>query len=285
MPMDDGVTISALLPVHAGVDPMHLSRALQSLVDQTRKPNELILVEDGPLTEAHHAVIEHVLASPPFTVEILRLATNCGAGVANGTGLRRARGEWIAKADADDINMPERLERQLEFVLTRRVDVCGSAMAEFEGSEDNVTAIRANPSDHKRIARRMRINSPVNHPTAFYRREAALAVGGYSDMRFMQDYDLWARMLVDGSTFANMPDPLVKFRAGEDMYRRRTSVTMNRCEWTLQWNLRHYGIIGTAWVWPNLLTRLIFRRLPTPLLRAAYRLLLHGRRLRPSPSR
>jgi glycosyltransferase involved in cell wall biosynthesis len=277
MPTDDAVTISALLPVHAGVDPAHLQRALESLVHQTRAPDELVLVEDGPLTDAHHAVISSVLEKAPFEVNHVRLATNGGAGVANGAGLGRAKGDWIAKIDSDDINVPERFEHQLEFALTRRVDVCGAAMAEFDESEDSVTAVRRNPADHRAIARRMRVNSPVNHPTAFYRRAAAMNAGGYSDLRFMQDYDLWARMLVNGATFANMQEPMVWFRADEGMYRRRTSQAMNHCEWVLQHNLRRYGLFGTTRMWLNLILRLTFRRLPPVTIKSAYRLLLHGR--------
>ena len=125
----------------------------------------------------------------------------------------------------------------------------------------------------------MRINNPINHPTAFYRRQEALDVGGYSELRYMQDYDLFARMLVHGARFANMPDAVVAFRADERMYARRRSRDMTACERALQDNLRSYGLISTPRMWVNLGMRQGFRRLPGPLLRSAHRwLFTQGRR-------
>lgn len=263
-------TVSVLLPVHAGVRPEHLRRALESISEQTRPPDEVVIVEDGPLVSDQVAAVEEFVTEARYPVVVLRLAENRGAGVANGEGLRVANGDWIMKADADDINLLSRLEQQLAFVENTGVDVCGSAMAEFDSDEDDVTAVRTSPLTHAQIARRMRINNPVNHPTSFYRRDSALAVGGYADLRFMQDYDLFARMLANGAHFANMPTPLVKFRADSGMYRRRTATAMNRSEWALQHRLRDCGLIGSWRMWFNLVVRLAFRRLPRPALRLAY---------------
>jgi glycosyltransferase involved in cell wall biosynthesis len=274
--MDDEVTISVLLPVHAGVDPMHLSRALQSLVDQTRAPDEVVVVEDGPVGDGLRLVIDRWVCAAVLPSAIVRIAENSGAGVANGAGLRKAKGDWIAKADADDINCPERIERQLAFVLEAGVDVCGAAMAEFHGDEDIVTAIRTNPLGHNEIARRMPTNNPVNHPTAFYRRGLAVRAGGYSNLRFMQDYDLFARMMAGGARFANLSEPLVKFRADEGMYKRRASWAMIRCEWELQRNLHEYGTTGLVRRWVNLAGRVLVRLLPSMVLKRAYTYMLRS---------
>ena len=236
-----------------------------------------MIVEDGPLTEAHHRVIGSFVEAGQPVSRVVR-ATNGGAGLANRAGLERARGDWIAKADADDLNMPERLERQLGFVIENGIDVCGASMVEFDRDEFVHTAIRSLPAHHDKIARTMRMNSPINHPTSFYRRQLALDVGGYADLRYMQDYDLFARMLAAGAKFANIAEPLVRFRADERMYRRRASREMTACEWRLQNNLRSYGVIGPIRMWTNLALRLTFRRLPAPALRAAYRLLFHEAR-------
>ena len=90
----------------------------------------------------------------------------------------------------------------------------------------------------------MRFNNPVNHPTAMYRRELALRVGGYPAMRFMQDYDLMARMLAGGARMMNLPEPLVLFRAGDGMLRRRSARGYLALERELQRNLRSYGLVG-----------------------------------------
>ena len=189
-----GETVSVLLPVHVGVAAGDLRAALDSLDRQTRPADEVVIVQDGPLTPAHDGLLDRYVASRPGVVR-LALPTNQGAGIANQTGLEAATGTWIAKMDADDLLLPHRFETQLEALHRTGADLCGAAMWEFDNDPSQPTRLRANPADHDAIARRMRFNNPVNHPTAVYRRSLALEVGGYPSMRFMQDYDLFARML------------------------------------------------------------------------------------------
>lgn len=274
--MPNQVPISVVLPVHRGVTPDHLRACLDSVYGQTHAAQEVIVVEDGPLEPGHRAVLDSFAQSVPVMRRV-RLEDNRGAGVANQTGLLAATGEWIAKMDADDICLPGRFERQVEIVRELDdIDVCGAAMAEFEDDEERVTAIRRNPATHEAIARRMRTNNPINHSTAFFRRSVAVQAGGYSDLRFMQDYDMFARILAAGGRMMNLQEPLVLFRADARMYRRRSSHAMNRCELQLQGNLHRYGVIS----WPrsrlNLVIRLLFRRLPPRVLRWAYRVLFHS---------
>ena len=105
-------TVSVLLPVHAGVPVETFRAALDSLAAQTRPADEVVVVEDGPLTADHDRVIDHYAASRDGVVRV-RLAINQGAGVANGAGLQAATGTWIAKMDADDLLLPRRFETQL----------------------------------------------------------------------------------------------------------------------------------------------------------------------------
>jgi glycosyltransferase involved in cell wall biosynthesis len=262
--------VSALLSVHAGLDPQHLSRALESLVGQSRPVDEVVLVEDGPLTTTHHDVLES-LAGTSSVVRVV-LPANGGAGAANQAGLLRCSGTWVLKVDGDDISRPERLERQLAHVAESGLDVVGSAMWEFRDTEDNVVSVRTPPLTHEEIARRMRWNNPMNHPTTLYRRDLAVEVGGYAaDLRYMQDYDLFARMLAHGARFANLADPLVLFRAGDAVFGRRRSGVMRRCEWQLQRNLREYRLIGPARRYLNFVIRQGARSLPPGLMRRLHR--------------
>lgn len=268
-------TVSVVLPVHHGADPGHLGEAVASLLAQTRPADELVVVEDGPLDAAHLAVLADLERRHPRVVRV-PLPTNRGAGAANQAGLLAATGTWIAKADADDVNLPGRLQRQLAAVRELGVDLCGSAMLEFEHAVDEAGVLRSMPLTDAAIRRRMATNNPVNHPTAFYRRSAALAVGGYPDHRFMQDYVLFARMAGAGSRMANLPDPLVRFRGGEELHRRRGDRRYTRLELDLRRELLRCGLTTPARSWAVLLARLAYRRLPLPVMRAAHRRLLSG---------
>lgn len=269
------VTISVLLPVHAGVDPDHLRAAIDSVVGQTRPPDEVIVVEDGPLPRASISLLVDLESSLSHVVRV-RLGANQGAGVANEAGLRVATGTWIAKVDADDINLPHRFAVQLALVRDRGLDVCGAAMLEFDEDPAAPLGVRANPVSHADIARRMRINNPINHPTAFFRRELALAVGGYPTMRFMQDYDLFARMLVAGAVMGNTDEVLVCFRSDGSMFRRRRGSQFRELEWELQRNLVQYGLIGPVARARNLVMRNTFRALPLPMMSRLYAALFRG---------
>jgi glycosyltransferase involved in cell wall biosynthesis len=255
------MTVSALLPVHVGVPVEHLVEALESLLAQTALPDEVVLVEDGPLEADQHLVIEDLRRRHPRVVSV-RLEVNQGAGVANQAGLVAAAGEWIAKFDADDVCLPERIEVQLAAVEALGADVCGTAMVEFDSGTGDPVSVRTPPAAHEMIAHRMRLNNPVNHPTALYRRDLALAAGGYPPWRYMQDYGLMARMLHEGAVFMNLEEPLVRFRTDGNVSRRRRSSTIRQLEPTVQRELRDLGIIGRPQAYANLVWRTSFRLLP-----------------------
>jgi len=269
-------TVSVLLPVHAGIDPAHLARALDSISRQSLAPTEVVVVEDGPLDDGHHDALATATSGLPTVVREV-LPVNRGAGVANQAGLLRCTGAWVLKADADDVSLPPRLERLLALATETGADVCGAAMSEFRDAEDNIVSLRTPPLTHAAIARRMRWNNPMNHPTTLYRTDRARRAGGYGDLRYMQDYDLFARMLSQGARFANLAEPLVLFRAGDAVFRRRRSPEMRRCEWQLQRNLQEYGVISPVRRYVNVAARQGARSLPAPVMARLHRTLFSRR--------
>ncbi len=270
----DRPTISVLLPVHAGVDAGFLERALESIAEQTLPADEVVVVEDGPLPVASGAVISRFEARgrPPLVRVVLE--TNAGPGVANGAGLLRCSGEWVAKADADDISLPTRFAEQMDCLAkrwcrcVRHGDVgvlrCGDQRG---GRPSRSVGPRVDcPSDAHQQS-----DQPPDGclPTGCGRRGRRLsrttARGGLRPVR--ADAPRGARMV-------NLSEPLVLFRADDSMFDRRSGREFLRIEWRLQRNLRSYGLIGTPQLFLNLLVRLGFRYLPRPLLRRAYRTFL-----------
>lgn len=274
--MSEPESISVLLPVHAGVASDHLAAALESLLLQTRPADEIVVVEDGPLLPAQLAVL-HAFDQRHGNVVRIALPDNRGAGVANQTGLEAATGTWIAKADADDLSVATRFATQLALVGSAGLDLCGGAMLEFDSETGEPRGVRRRPGSHGAIAQHMRFNNPVNHPTAFYRRDLALAVGGYPPMRYMQDYVLFARMLAAGAAMRNTDEVLAHFRSGEGLMSRRRSSGLVALEWQLQRELHALGLVGRGrWI-GNLFVRGMYRKLPRSL---AWR--VHRRALSPT---
>jgi glycosyltransferase involved in cell wall biosynthesis len=267
------------MPIHAGVASADLRQALESVLAQTRVPEELVLVEDGPLNLEHETVLEEVRVRHPNVVSVV-LDINSGAGIANQAGLEAASGDWIAKVDADDISMPNRFEQQLCVVQSYDLDLCGSAMLEFHGDVEQVVSVRRSPATHEAIGRKLRMNNPINHPTAFYRRSAALACGGYPAWRYMQDYGLVARMYSAGARMMNIREPLVLFRGGSAVTTRRRSKVIRDLEADLQRELQRLGVIS----WPrrciNRWWRTCYRLLPQAVVNLLSRHVL-ARRVTP----
>lgn len=272
-------TVTVLMTAYAGTTVEELQRSVDCITAQTRPADEFLLVVDGPVPASLDAAIaEAASAHPELRVE--RLPVNRGSGVASARGLELATGEFLARHDSDDVSLPHRLERQLAVVEAHHLDLVGAAMLEFEGSPDHVVGVRTNPRTHDRIAARMRLNNPINNPTVVFRTQLARDVGGYADLPYMQDYDLFARMLVAGARMENLDEPLVLFNAGEGMLNRRGGWRMVPHELTVQRRLRDNGTIGTALFVRNLVLRSAFRIMPAGLLKRAYAVLF---RREPAP--
>jgi len=263
-------TLTALIPVHGGVDAGHFARALDSIAAQTRRPDEVLVIEDGPLGEALTEVLDDFSASQPGFVRRIAFPVNRGPGAAAAAGIEAARGDVVARLDSDDIALPRRFEVQLRHLEETGCDVVGASMLEFEGDETNVIGVRRLPQTHEEIARYARTRSPINQPAVMMRRDAVLAAGNYVEIGLVEDYDLWARMLAHGARMSNVDEPLVLFRCSPAMYARRGGLQHLRAEWVLQRRLRDSGLIGPVRRWWNLVVRIGFRLLPTRLLRTVY---------------
>jgi glycosyltransferase involved in cell wall biosynthesis len=276
-------TLTVLMTTYHGTTSMELRRAVASIASQSRPPDELVIVVDGPVPPELDAAIDEVAASSPV-VRVERLPRNLGNGPASQRGLELATGDFVARQDSDDVSLPHRLERQLETVREHDLDLLGTALLEFHDDPDQVVGVRAAPVTPEAIAARLRINNPMNHPSVVFRRSLALEVGGYLDVPFHEDYDLWARMLAAGARAENLSEPLVLFNAGDGMLSRRGGWGMLRHEWTMQRRLYDMDVIGPVLLARNLLLRGAFRVIPGRLLAPVYALLFRrSHRGRPVP--
>lgn len=268
---------SVLLPVYIGDVPAHFVRALRSVAaDQQLPPDEVVVVCDGPV----HPQIARVLDEAEqgtrgdltghSVVTVLRLPTNQGLSAALNIGLRRCAHDVVARADADDIALPERFAEQLPLVAGG-ADLVGSAIAEFDNDEDEVGLVRRMPLTSEQIRQVITYRSPFNHPTVVYRRSVVTDAGGYEHVAHMEDYWLFARMVAAGVECLNHPDPLVLYRVGAGAYARRGGWTMLRSEVQLQRLMRRARITSFGQYVRNLFVRGIYRLVPTSCRQGLYR--------------
>ena len=221
---------SVLMLVYKGEEAANFHAAIQSMLDQTVRTDDFVIVCDGPLTAELDAVLDTFVFRYPGLFRIVRLPENVGEGLAGNPGLQACRNELIAKMDSDDISVPDRCEKQLaRFAANPQLGLLGGVIEEFDNRNGSVISVRVTPEKNDAIRRFARRRSPINNVTAMFRKSAALAAGGYRDLRRGTDYDLYLRMLINGCYAENLPDTLVRVRVDVGDYHRRTSWYALKC--------------------------------------------------------
>ena len=264
------LSFSLLLPVWAGDDADQLRAAFASAVTaQTRRPDEVVIVRDGPVPDELMRCLYRLRASSPVPVVLIELSRNRGLGPALDVGLSYCSHDIVARMDADDVAMPHRFAVQLPLML--QADIVGAGLLEFAGTMDNVVGQRTPPQGADEIASYARVHDPFNHPTVVYRRSAVVAAGGYGDLPLMEDYWLFARMLRGGAAAINVPDPLLYYRVGTAAYKRRGGRTLLRSEISLQHRLRDEGFLSRLEYRRNVAVRGSYRLIPWWARRGLYR--------------
>jgi glycosyltransferase involved in cell wall biosynthesis len=276
---------SLLVPVYDGDRPDHVRRAFRSAVDdQTVRPDQVIIVRDGPVREELAACLDELRENGLVPVTLVALPDNSGLGPALDRGLAASWFDVVARMDADDVAMPHRFE--VELPLMQEADIVGAGLLEFVEDTDHIVGQRVPPTDPDQIRHYARMHDPFNHPTVVYRRRAVLAAGGYGDLPLMEDYALFARMLQGGARAVNVAEPLVFYRVGAQAFKRRGGTGLLRSELRLQREFRRLGFTSRAEYLRNVTVRGGYRLIPWRVRRAVYRSLLtvYGKRLGQGPA-
>jgi glycosyltransferase involved in cell wall biosynthesis len=262
---------SLLLPVWAGDRADNLSEAFASTVgEQTRRPDHVVIVRDGPVAPELTARIARLVAASPVPVDVVELPRNVGLGPALDVGLEACRHDVVARMDADDICLPHRFAVQMP-IIESGCDLVGSGLIEFGSHAEDVVGTRTPPTDPADILSRSRFADPFNHPTVIYRRDLVRSVGGYGDFALMEDYLLWAKMIGAGARVANVAEPLVAYRVGAGAYARRGGRAQLKAELALQRRFRRLGFTTRTQFVRNVAVRGGYRLVPEALRRTAYR--------------
>ena len=273
-----------LLPVYRGDRAEFFERAIVSVTaDQSLRPDELVVVVDGPVPSPVASVLRRAEAgelTAGVPVVVVPLAENVGLARALEAGLAACRYEVVARADADDVALPRRFALQVPLVADGGFDLVSAAIVEFEDDEAVRGLVRAWPSDPATIARVARLADPFNHPAVVYRRSAVARAGGYQHLARLEDYCLFVRMLADGARATNVREPLVLYRVGAGAYQRRGGWQLARSELRLQGEMLRTGFTTPVEFVRNLFIRGLWRFVPPSLRRPAYAAFTRWRRPR-----
>lgn len=187
-------------------------RAVDSILNQTVKDIECIIVIDDPLNTAVKEASEKY-ARQDDRIVLIRNETNMGQPYSMNEAIRAAHGEYIARMDADDISLPDRFEVQRAYLEKYQLDLIGGGMRVIGPDEQPIYTIQRIPRTMKYVSRCLRIADCVPHPTWFGRRGLFLALNGYRDLPAAEDYDFLVRAaLVGGVRISNMNRVVLEYR-------------------------------------------------------------------------
>ena len=283
------MTISVLMSVYRSEQAACLQRALQSVWDdQTRKPDQIVLVEDGPLPAELEEVVQRLQAA--FKVQeqqscvqsskfknqsskiltVVKLPMNGGLTKALNAGLKYATGDLIARMDSDDIAAPNRFELQERFLEEHPdIDIVGGSMQEFD-DEHECLNIRHYPQTHEEACKYIVKACPLAHPSVMMRKRMFDEGLKYDERyRMSQDIKLWYDAILAGYKIANLSEICLYFRQQGDVFKRRSRVkAWNEFKIYMNGIYRMHGLFTTAYRYP--IARYIFRNLPPSLVKRIY---------------
>ncbi len=209
----DAPSVSVVMAVRDG--DRFLEKAVRSILSQSLRNYELIIVDDGS-EDRTSEILDR------FGDTRLKIVTQPGRGLAAALnrGVSLARASLVARMDADDVAMPARLEKQLNFMEANpEVGLLGTATTLID-EEGNVLGNWSAPDSDRRIKKALIRANQFAHPTVMFRKTLFEAAGGYTDMPFAQDYDLWLRM-ASLCKMANLVEPLLLRRETAEQFGSR----------------------------------------------------------------
>ncbi len=266
---------SVLLSIYEKEHPEFLTLALDSILNQTLLPSQIVLVQDGPLPPYLSNVIESYRLLNPTLFSIVALEKNVGLGKALKFGLDACKFDLVARMDTDDICYPVRFQEQVNFMLSNsHISVLGSSIQEFKKKPYDLNRFKAPPETFEELKKFAKFRNPLNHPSVIFRKSHAINAGSYQHMPLFEDYFLWVRMLQLGYKIENLNLPLLHFRIGNDMIGRRHGLAYLKKEFNFLKAIRKSGFINSFELASSYLFKLPLRLLPKSLLSLLYKKVL-----------
>lgn len=188
-----------------------LRESIESILNQTYRDFEYIIILDYPDNDVHKSVIEEY-ALKDDRIHFYINEKNMGLTDSLNRGLSLCHGEYIARMDADDISLPDRLERQMKYLEKNHYDLIGGITEMINEDGSLLYSIKSVPTDPKKINKALRYSQCIAHPTWLGRKEVFEKNAGYRHMPLCEDYDFTLRAVLNGFVISNLNEPVLKYR-------------------------------------------------------------------------
>lgn len=266
---------SVLMSVYIKEKPSYLKSALNSVFNQSLKPTEVVLVQDGPLTNDLENIIEEFKLKYKEKFKVVKLSQNVGLGKALNEGLKRCKYEYVARMDTDDICYKNRFKKQIEYLEKHKdIAVLGTNVVEYDENMKNRLSDKNVPSNYEDIKKYIKKRNPFNHMSVIFKKSVIEEVGGYKHCVLFEDYYLWCRVFAKGYKLENIKEQLVKVRGGQDMVVRRGGFKYAKNILDFQKKILELGIINHFEFLKNIIIRIPIAIIPASFRRIIYQNLL-----------
>lgn len=276
MSMNAKIKFSVLISVYYKETASNLKISLNSIINQSILPNEIVLVEDGKLTQALYDVIDDFLVKYPKLFTIIKIEKNSGLGNALNVGLKACKYDYVARMDSDDFSNFNRFEKQIDAITNLDVDVIGSLIDEYDSNMNNKISTRYVPQNDYDIKKYAKNRNPINHVSVFFNKNKVLKVGSYIDCPYFEDYYLWVRMFKNNCKFYNIQESLVKVRGGFDMINRRGGRQYISAITNFETKILKIGFINFFEYFFNMFVRIVIAIVPNYIREYIYKKKLRG---------
>jgi glycosyltransferase involved in cell wall biosynthesis len=262
---------SVCICVYNKDDIQYFKEALDSIINQTLQPNQIVLVVDGIINNDLQNIIYkfNILCfKEKIEFDIKYLIHNVGHGKARKISIEKAKYELIALMDADDICRYDRFEKQIQkFKEDYNLSIVGGQIMEINHNTKKEISKRIVPNYDKDIKEYIKSRCPFNQMTVMLKKNDVMNVGNYVDFYHNEDYYLWVRMYIEGYNFYNLPDILVDVRINDEFYGRRGGLKYFLSEFKLQRIMYKNSIISLHQFIFNLTVRFILQVVLTDNIR------------------
>ena len=262
---------SVLMSVYKNDNPVYFEESIKSILNQTYKTNDFVIIKDGTLTKELENIIKKYSDNNIFN--IVNLEENVGLGKALSIGLKSCKNELIARMDADDYCFEDRIEKQIKFLEKNpEIDLVGTQALEFIDDINNPVQYNNFPTSHEDIVKYAHSRNPYSHPSVIFKKSKVIESGNYQPVYLCEDYDLWIRMIQNGCKCANLKECLMCVRISKDFFKRRSGVkyvksinnlmirNMKNNFFTLKDYLKNIVIRSIVYLMPNKLRTFIYSK-------------------------
>lgn len=222
----------------------YLKDAVESILKQTFKNFEFIIVNDA----SNDATASYLKSLKDSRIKVITNKKNLGLAQSLNEAIRAAKGEYIARMDADDISLTERLKTQLEFLEKHpEIDLCG-AWVDLINEEDQIVGEKRYPVNNAEIKQGLKWYQPIVHPTFMAREIIFRKLGGYDpNFDYAEDYEFLSRAMKKYQ-FANIPKKLLKWRLADERRSRRSMKKVDIADYKVKVQLLKKNYFGKSYI-------------------------------------